>query len=72
MKTVKTNAPKGPTWLDWPPYQWITIEEDPYNVGRWCVVIGGYVRARFSVKSEAEQLRDEIVGIFDRLKADIR
>jgi len=52
-------------WLDLPLAQWIYIQEDKYHRHPYAVMIGGYVRARYTTKSEANDLVKRIYSAFE-------
>ncbi len=43
-------------FVDFPLEQWIVIQKDPHHLHPWSVVIGSFVRARYTTQEEAKEL----------------
>lgn len=54
------------TWLDLPLAQWIYARPDG---GTWAVVVGDYVRARFTEQGEAEALVERLREAMEELES---
>ena len=49
-------------WTDLPLAQWIYVKPD---AGMWAVIVGDYVRARYTSRDEAEALEERLRQAFE-------
>lgn len=52
-------------WADNPPQQWIYLYEEPHQIHRWCVMVGGSKRAMFKDKLDAMELMLSLIQTFE-------
>lgn len=52
-------------WVELPLEQWIEIHEERHHAHPWSVVIGGFVRARYTTREEAETLVAKLHQAFE-------
>ncbi len=51
-----------------PVAQWLEVREEPFHVAPWAVVVGGYVRARYTKEAEAREVERRVADAFGALK----